>query len=286
MQAYSKCKTRTFGKCNICGNEAKLTWDHVPPKFCYNSDKTIYNNIFKETRSFEDKFNKFNISQNGIKFKSICAECNNNLLGRNYDTELMLLVDKIKEFVYSDSTQVNGRIYINVKINKVVRAIIGHLLAAKENFDDCLIDVKLREYLLNPSALPPKDMQLLWRIYPYSAILLIRDISTKRVTINKPPLPEGVISCMSAFPFAVILTSTPGNTCGLEDLFLLCTDNIEDIIQFPIDILSIFFEGTSLLRPLMWPCNISDEIDGTDLILVGNSIDYSVIAYNDKEKII
>ena len=60
---YSKNKGKKIGKCNICGQEAELTWDHVPPKFCFNTEKVKYNKILDIHNSKPLKE-----SQNGVKF--------------------------------------------------------------------------------------------------------------------------------------------------------------------------------------------------------------------------
>ena len=78
---YVKIKREKEGRCNICGCNEKLTWDHVPPK----------NSIFFRDVQIVSLFGKYDldnypstISQNGTKFRTICAKCN-NILGTEYD---------------------------------------------------------------------------------------------------------------------------------------------------------------------------------------------------------
>ena len=39
---YAREKRKLKDRCNICGQVSNLTWDHVPPKFCFNNEKVKY----------------------------------------------------------------------------------------------------------------------------------------------------------------------------------------------------------------------------------------------------
>lgn len=94
---YQKIKRNQVDKCNICGKESHLTWDHVPPKSCYNNGPIKYNPFFKgiPNEKYEGEF------QSGIRFRSLCENCNNNLLGAKYDPELNKFTLKISELIQS-----------------------------------------------------------------------------------------------------------------------------------------------------------------------------------------
>lgn len=61
----------------------RLTWDHVPPKFCFNSERAKYNSLLEINKDYSYTY----ITQNGIKYRFICSKCNNDLLGSDYDKE-------------------------------------------------------------------------------------------------------------------------------------------------------------------------------------------------------
>lgn len=75
-------------------------------------------------------------------------------------------------------------------------------------------------------------------IYLYSAVVILRDVS---VTPNgmKYKFPKGVISIVNSFPAAYII-STDKETCGLCDLFDMCSENIDEIVEIVID-LNVFW---------------------------------------------
>lgn len=160
-------------------------------------------------------------------------------------------------------------ISIPVKVNRLVRAICGHFLAAKNYYEDeCLIDRQLREYVIDDKLYPLENMSLLYWVYPYSTIVLMRDIVVKPYS-NKYIFPAGIISIMSSFPVAYILSSEVENKCGLIDLFKYCNDDIDAVINVPIDCRSCYFPNTEHLRSFIWPCNVSGDVDGA-MFLLGN----------------
>lgn len=95
---YSREKRDVKDYCNICGKYGRLTWDHVPPKACDNYDLVKYGTFF----DIQDEDPFYSISQNGIKYRSICSNCNNKLLGSNYDIELINFTNTVASLL--DST--------------------------------------------------------------------------------------------------------------------------------------------------------------------------------------
>lgn len=266
MNNYKKEKREEYDYCNICGKKEKLTWDHVPPKCC-NNQYSIKTNSWMGGLPKDNKYDwKY---QNGIKFRSLCSKCNNELLGRNYDTVLAEFTNDIMQLV--NSTLVIPPIFHQpVKINRLCRAICGHLLAAKNFYDDkCIIDEELRKYVLDMESLPPKGMSLMYWVYPYSTICLMRDVNVKSFS-SAYYFPEGTISIMNSVPVAYVLSTEKEEKCGLIDLFEYCNSDIDAEVYIPIKCDSCYFPGSNNLRSYLWPCNISDSDDGAAFLL-GNS---------------
>lgn len=131
---YIKRKKKDRDKCNICGEEKQLTWNHVPPKSTGNSKEILANLLiqgFPESDKYQKKY------QNGIRFRTICQECNNSLIGE-YDMDYKKIIEDIKNILKSELI-LPKYIKIKVKINRVCRAICGHFLAAKDYYDDEII---------------------------------------------------------------------------------------------------------------------------------------------------
>ena len=222
--------------------------------------------------------------QNGIKFRSLCDECNNKVLGANYDKVLEEFANQLA-IIMQTSIALPPVVKVPIKINRLCRAICGHMLAAKNFYEnECLIDKELREYVLDETKLPPKKMSLLYWIYPYSTIAIMRDICVYP-SHNKYKIPKGLISIMNSFPAAYIIADDE-ERCGLFDLFSVCSNDIDETVEIPVDCSSCYFPGTKHLRPLAWPCNISDEEDGASFMLgVDKCMNDSKIAKHSNDNI-
>lgn len=271
-RSYAREKRKIHDRCNICGKTSDLTWDHVPPKFCFNSERAKYNSLLEIGK--ENSYT--HIAQNGIKYRSICSKCNNNLLGSDYDKEYKKLVDILYE-LYTTPGEIGQYVEIEgINVNKISRAIVGHFLAARNEYIEGKAENELREYFLNPNLKPPKDFQLLYYVYIYNTIMIIRDVAPKKFGKEEYSIPEGLISCINTFPMAFILVHNCDNKVELDDMFQLCTNDINEVVNIRIDLLSYMYPNKVVLRDPYWPCNISDDETGTSMMLVNDNSNSSV----------
>ena len=82
-------KKQKYGICKICLSNCKLTEDHVPPKGGIDVEEVIIKNYLDSiSKEREIKGKHIFISQNGVKFPTICGKCNNENLGKYYDPVL------------------------------------------------------------------------------------------------------------------------------------------------------------------------------------------------------
>ena len=272
MRSYSKQKRDKTDHCNICGHISELTWDHVPPKACYNDFPVRYNRFMEGVPTFN---NYSKSSQNGVKFRTICSDCNNHWLGAEYDPSFIKFVEDIvrgSDAIFTRTEEEEGtasipQFHIDAQINRVTRSICGHFLAAKDSYDDkSTIDTEIRKFFFTADANRPENLSLLMWFYPYSTVNIVRDFLPANV-LKKPrePLPNGVCSVLSSFPVAFILCEK-GYQGTLIDLFSYCTSNINETATIPIDVSSCF-SGHGKLRDPFWPCNVGDNDGDINIIL-------------------
>lgn len=279
---YKKIKRPKVDRCNICGKNTKLTWDHVPPKACNNCYSVKVNSLFAgipQVNQYEEQF------QNGVKFRSLCNECNNGFLGAKYDPAYYAFIGDMSKMLLSQ-VQLPIRLTLNAEINKVARAVCGHILAAKHHYNDVVgtIDNDLREYLFDESRKRPRDLFLYYWVYPYSSVVVIRDVAIKSYTTD---CPEGVVSVLSFFPISFILTTELSPGMNMPDLFTYTTTSINGSVNVPIDFQTAYYPKTQKLRNHFWPCNVSDGADGTAMVLVDSTnVLLMGVPTNRKQKII
>ena len=265
---YQKVKRDKVDFCNICGNRTELTWDHVPPKFCFNDVNVRYNSMMEKVKLNRRQI----IGQNGVRYRSICQYCNNTFLGTDYDPEYKKLVDILYNLYITPGEGGQYVVIKGLKINRICRAIVGHFLAARNDYCNSVFEKELREYFLNKNLLPPKNYKLLYYTYIYNTIMIIRDVVPGYFGLNSEyKVPPSMLSCINSFPLAFIITSDCNDTCGLYDMFELCTNNIDDEIDLKIDLLSYLYPNHKCARDPYWPCNINDGETGTSFVLMSDT---------------
>lgn len=185
------------GKCAICGQRKQLSYDHIPPKCCGNNGESYYISFTPEYLGNGVRMAKRKHSQNGIKFQTICSECNNGLGGK-YDENL----GAFRQFVID---AINGRKHEKgFDLNNVIKAVVGHLLSASE-FDPSLPARAMRDYYFDKNEKLLDKYSLLVCFYPYqNSIFILKNYVPMVFGINDP-MPEGMLSSFYFFPFAFIL---------------------------------------------------------------------------------
>jgi hypothetical protein len=203
------------GYCRICGNYRKLTVDHIPPKACGN------NNRIQIICG-----NKKIISQNGLNCRTICEDCNNRLLGSNYDKILIKLYNEITSIISSGI--VFGRVKINIDVKSLIRCLLGHMLSIcvydKEKTVQELLECKLddkntiyntfRGFVLGEAELLNNFCCYYW-YYPYNDII-INPYFLKADVITPPKIKELFGTLIKFFPIALYIIDMERSTAEMK----------------------------------------------------------------------
>ena len=212
---FLKFKRAKKDHCNICTLKRKLTWDHVPPKGSVRPQAIEIKNIFDKLFQKNSCKRNFEISQNGLKYRTICSDCNNRILGKNYDPELNKFSIDLKIFIQTELS-LPSIIHIEVKPIPIIKAVLGHLLAANIDFSDTPFENKLRPIILNVDAPIPDDIHVFYWIYPYSVTTVMRDIvmPTKRGSFSS----FSQFHILKYFPVAYLITEDTSHYHALSSL--------------------------------------------------------------------
>lgn len=152
------------------------------------------------------------VMQSGIKFRSICAECNNSLLGSGYDPHLNALSQEAANLLRASKyLSLPGKHLVKARPQRIARAVVGHLLAAEIRDDMTDLPIRapfqdaLRSYLLDPNAHLPASIDIRYWVYSGDAHLIIHGCgigSIKR---------KGCVVCdiLKYFPLAFLVVFDP-----------------------------------------------------------------------------
>jgi hypothetical protein len=82
----------TLGRCRICGEHGKLTYEHIPPRAAYNSDPLQTYKLAQWWAKKAGEPARYESEQRGAGDYALCQPCNNNT-GAWYIPELTRLVE-------------------------------------------------------------------------------------------------------------------------------------------------------------------------------------------------
>lgn len=222
-----------IGRCNICGNYGPLTEDHTPPKGNIRVSQVEMRHIVEHLNAGA-AVGKGRISQDGVKYRTLCSVCNNTRLGSEYDPAFIDFTGKVAALLNS-SLALPPVIAVEGKPQRIIRSVLGHIAAqGLDRFDMGAIAKPMRNYFLNPGAKLPSSVSVYYWVYPFQKQVLIRDCALTDLTIkNHEPVS---LWLMKFYPLAFMVTwDKPTNYAvdapNLGDYRSL---GIDDVVQIPI----------------------------------------------------
>ena len=257
---YLKIKRQRTGHCNICGNLASLTWDHVPPQGGVELTPVQMESVFAKLSGTHEGFKGIQ-SQNGVKFTTICKSCN-EMMGHKYDIA-------INEFALSVGRYLRSQLIFPAIIQHktrpgaLIRGILGHLISAKLHPDEAIFDKLAASLVLNDSMPIPDDIHIFYWIFPYDSSCIVRDVAIALLT--DPSQTIQYCQFIKYFPIAYLVSNRPAYD-DLEELTQFRDAAINDEISIPIRLREV--------KPLHWP----EMVDDARVILGGESMMNAVFA--------
>jgi hypothetical protein len=263
-----KLRVLAKGFCNICNSEKDLTWDHVPPQGSSTLRSVVMRSLFDDfmaTARHPVRLTTvgemepptptgFRHSQNGVKFRTLCADCNNRLLGGLYDPELKKVSAAVTRLVnarYRANLELPCEVRVPVKTHKLVRGLVGHALAAHPSADqtkplpgfDKGFFRDLRDYFLVTSLPIPPSLKIMYWPYPSHTQRIVPGLSLLKPKSDRVML--GVL--MKFFPVAFYLVNSNLSTWELAVPRIQgnCCNDVKCEVDLIIDLKNV--------PPLDWP---------------------------------
>ncbi|HCD2515365.1 chaperonin [Citrobacter freundii] len=212
------------GYCVICGNFSKLKKDHVPPQCASKPSPMLQKTIFEYFSNAHVPPIK---AKNGTTFRTICHDCNSQLLG-SMDAEIGRVTS---EFIKKLNDYFVGKFfhhnYISFEFDayKFLRAMIGHLLAAT-SVKDCMLPIvdspfytPLRSFVLGKNLDIDTTHNIYYWFYPFK-----RQITAQSVGFFN----DGhfcICSCLHFFPISFMVTLKEQGTYPVHATEMKLSDN-------------------------------------------------------------
>lgn len=231
------------GRCNLCGKQARLTEDHIPPKGSPRVSAVALQSLLQRLTATEAG-GKARRSQSGVKFRSLCAACNNGVIGR-YDREYCDFTNEVASRLRSP-LMLPPRLAIRARPQRLMRAVVGHLLAFGFNRPpEGDMNEALARFVLNESLPLPPQAGLYYWAFPAREQVVIRDVVYLELKqgLDQP----FVFNLLKVFPTAFFLTWQQPEALGflVESFEPYRSVGIDEEAELPLALTG--------LPPAMWP---------------------------------
>ena len=195
------------GQCNICGETAKLTEDHTPPKVCTRREPMELRPLYADSSKAGTKPRKF---QQGVTYRTLCARCNNDLLGGKYDLALGEFASEVRALA-SSRLELPDQAWVKMRPQPVIRSVLGHLTA--QGLDgyhpEAAVTEPLRDYILDSSRPLPDMLRIYYWFYPFRDQVLLKGAGRMELR-GDGPTRTVVFSLMKFYPLAFFVTMGEG----------------------------------------------------------------------------
>jgi hypothetical protein len=177
----------THGPCALCGYYSKLTDDHIPPESVGNFDRWNARSYLAASAANQDLLfgRRFN---GGVRFRTLCADCNNGLGGKE-DKTIAAFFESVKKLVESPII-LTSTIKVTTRPNELYKGLMAHLVAANDNGIPSAFDIEARELFFGRKALRWSTWSLFYWIFVGSELFLMRNAyhTTWHPTVELRPL--------------------------------------------------------------------------------------------------
>jgi hypothetical protein len=161
----------------------------------------------------------------------------NTKLGIEYDPTLISLASELRRYVES-KLHLPLTVNISVKANRLIRCIVGHLLAHGLNeHRNGLANTDLTDFFLNPKTQFPKNIRVYYWLYPYDDQLVVKGAALSLDLLNT----FAVVMLLKFFSISFFFVIDEPTTWQIRyrRLDTLSTEAIDDEAIFSIDTFDI-----------------------------------------------
>ena len=193
-------KTSERDICNICLQRQPLTLDHVPPKSTLPVRQVLVKPFFQQ------KDRRPVGSQSGVKYRTLCRTCNGDRLGRIYDPALIAMCSQARR-LHRNRHSITQQPFIEVDASKVIRSVLGHLLAAEVQTPRSRAADDMRAFIMDPSLSTLNGLRVMYWAHPDRSIRVMRE--TVIVQFGQPQLDMVRCDMLVWYPLGFLVCDRP-----------------------------------------------------------------------------
>jgi hypothetical protein len=145
--------------------------------------------------------------QNFVAFKkATCKNCNSYLLGQLYDPALIDFCAKVKNLAAAKEVLPCSRFVIEIQPLPIIKAILGHLMAASTIPTDTWLDLLARDSVCHENLPVNSELHLFYWYYPFPEdVVISRDFGMPSIRGRISSKAE-VFAMIKFYPLAFLVT--------------------------------------------------------------------------------
>jgi hypothetical protein len=215
------------GPCALCLNYSDLTENHVPPEAAGNDGNWIAQSYLVDSTANKDLYRGRSFN-GGIRFRTICATCNNSLGGRE-DKAIVSFFDGMRMIVESPII-VAPLTHVCAKPNLVYKGLLAHVVSANDGGVPSAFDSEAREIFFGRRSLRLSSWNLFYWIYIEPSCFLMRNAY---LAAWQPSVEVNPVQILKTYPLGFVFTRK-SYFFGLANNLNFVTPRDDDETDIPI----------------------------------------------------
>jgi hypothetical protein len=162
-------------------------------------------------------------AQGGVKYRTLCEDCNSKRLGVEYDPDLIRFAQDVDRFLSALNVRivVPSHSLVRTRPQRMLRSVIGHILAAAvERLADGDWDRELVKYFLNDGLSFPACARVHYWVYPFQQQVVIRDACFLSLLKSDKEMGKNptIFMCLKFYPLAFLIVDYRDNNYSFKAL--------------------------------------------------------------------
>ncbi len=217
----------THGPCALCRHYGKLTENHVPPESVGNSDRWLAQSYLTAVAG-DPGLVRGRRFPGGVRFRTLCAECNNKLGGRE-DQALLNFYQEVTKLVESPFV-LPPLMRIPAKPNLIIRGLMAHIVSANDTGVPSRFDIEARSIFFGHKPLRLSSWNVFYWLYVGKELFVARSLFLAQLFST---LQVHELQVLKIYPLAFLFTDAP-HFLGLPNMMQFICSRDEDEAELPL----------------------------------------------------
>jgi hypothetical protein len=167
----------------------------------------------------------------GLRFRTLCATCNNSILGGKLDKAIGAFFSAVRKLVESPLL-ISGTVNVAARPNEIYKGLLAHMVSANDNGVPSAFDVEAREIVFGKRSLNLSSWSLFYWIYKGDEIFLMRHAYH---TVWHPMVRVIPMHVLKLYPLGFMFAQEPW-FMGLPNMRSYLQRRDEDEIDLPVQL--------------------------------------------------